>query len=432
MTTLLKNAWIYTPQGVIEGGYVVIDEAVIVSVGAERPEGRFDCEKDMSGKLLLPGLVNAHTHAAMTLLRGVGTDLPLQRWLFDSVFPVEGRMTAEDIRAGTALALLEMLACGTTSFSDMYFFPWEAAELVEQCGVKANLCYPVQAFDPAEPYEKNESARKLERFYRDWHHAAEGRIRVDGCLHAEYTCNPHVAAGTAAWCRQNGVRMHIHLSETKSEHDTCIEKYGKAPAAWMNDLGVFDVPCAAAHCVWVTAEDRALLREKNVSVIHNPTSNMKLGSGFAPIPEMLDEGVNVALGTDGAASNNNLNLFEEMHLAAIIHNGYRRDAVLMKPEQILRMATVNGARLQGRDDTGRLAVGMKADVIAVDFRRKAHLYPSFEPMTMLVYAAQGSDVSMTMVDGRILYEDGRFFTLDPERVLENAQAAVARLYGGRR
>ena len=230
MTTLLKNAWIYTPQGVIEGGYVVIDEAAIVSVGAERPEGRFDCEKDMSGKLLLPGLVNAHTHAAMTLLRGVGTDLPLQRWLFDSVFPVEGRMTAEDIRAGTALALLEMLACGTTSFSDMYFFPWEAAELVAVCGIKANLCYPVQAFDPAEPYEKNESARKLERFYKDWHNAAEGRIRVDGCLHAEYTCNPHVAAGTAAWCRQNGVRMHIHLSETKSEHDTCIEKYGKTPA----------------------------------------------------------------------------------------------------------------------------------------------------------------------------------------------------------
>ena len=321
MTTLLKNAWIYTPQGVIEGGCVVIDGAVIVSVGTERPEGRFDCEKDMSGKLLLPGLVNAHTHAAMTLLRGVGTDLPLQKWLFDSVFPVEGRMTAEDIRAGTALALLEMLACGTTSFSDMYFFPWEAAELVEQCGVKANLCYPVQAFDPAEPYEKNESARKLERFYRDWHHAAEGRIRVDGCLHAEYTCNPHVAAGTAAWCRQNGVRMHIHLSETKSEHDTCIEKYGKTPAAWMNDLGVFDVPCAAAHCVWVTAEDRALLREKNVSVIHNPTSNMKLGSGFAPVPELLAEGINVALGTDGAASNNNLNMLEELHLAAILHNG---------------------------------------------------------------------------------------------------------------
>ena len=428
MTTLLKNAWIYTPQGVIEGGYVVIDEAAIVSVGAERPEGRFGCEKDMSGKLLLPGLVNAHTHAAMTLLRGVGTDLPLQRWLFDSVFPVEGRMTAEDIRAGTALALLEMLACGTTSFSDMYFFPWEAAELVAVCGIKANLCYPVQTFDPAEPYEKNESARKLERFYKDWHNAAEGRIRVDGCLHAEYTCNPHVAAGTSAWCRQNGVRMHIHLSETKSEHDTCIEKYGKTPAAWMNDLGVFDVPCAAAHCVWVTAEDRALLREKNVSVIHNPTSNMKLGSGFAPVPELLAEGINVALGTDGAASNNNLNMLEELHLAAILHNGYRHDAAILPAAQVLDMATINGAKLQGRDDTGAIEAGKRADIMAIDLSAP-HLVPHLDTAGLAVYSAQAADVCMTMVDGRVLYENGEYLTLDRERILYDARAAAKRLYG---
>ena len=344
MTTLLKNAWVYAPGGVIQGGFVAVDGPVITYVGAARPEGVFDCEKDMSGRLLLPGLVNAHTHAAMTLLRGVGTDLPLQRWLFDSVFPVEGRMTAADIRAGTALALLEMLACGTTSFSDMYFFPWEAAELVAECGIKANLCYPVQAFDPTDTYEKNESARKLERFYHDWHNAADGRIRVEGCLHAEYTCNPDVAAGTAAWCRRNGARMHIHLSETRSEHDGCMEKYGKTPAAWMNDLGVFDVPCAAAHCVWVTEADRALLRQKGVSVVHNPTSNMKLGSGFAPVPALLAEGVNVALGTDGAASNNNLNMLEELHLAAILHNGYHHDAAILPAGQVLDMATVNGTR----------------------------------------------------------------------------------------
>ena len=428
MTTLLKNAWIYTPQGVIEGGYIAIDGAVIVSAGAERPEGRFDCEKDMSGKLLLPGLVNAHTHAAMTLLRGVGTDLPLQRWLFDSVFPVEGRMAAEDIRAGTALALLEMLSCGTTSFSDMYFFPWEAAELVEQCGVKANLCYPVQAFDPAEPYEKNESARRLAQFYKDWHNAAEGRIQVDGCLHAEYTCNPDVAAGTAAWCRQNGVRMHIHLSETKSEHDTCIEKYGKTPAVWMNDLGVFDVPCAAAHCVWVTEEDRALLREKNVSVIHNPTSNMKLGSGFAPVPELLAEGVNVALGTDGAASNNNLNMLEELHLAAILHNGCRHDAALLPAGQVLDMATVNGAKLQGRDDTGVIEAGKRADIMAIDLGAP-HLVPHLDTAGLAVYSAQAADVCMTMVDGRVLYENGEYLTLDRERILYDARAAAKRLYG---
>ena len=428
MTTLLKNAWVYTPHGVIENGFVAVDGAFLTHVGDARPEGIFDCEKDMSGKLLLPGLVNAHTHAAMTLLRGVGTDLPLQKWLFDSVFPVEGRMTAADIRAGTALALLEMLACGTTSFSDMYFFPEEAAELTAQCGIKANLCYPVQAFDPAEPYEKNESARKLAEFHHRWNGAAEGRIIVDGCLHAEYTCNSDVAAGTAAWCRQNGARMHIHLSETKSEHDGCVEKYGKTPAAWMNDLGVFDVPCAAAHCVWVTKEDQALLEHKGVSVVHNPTSNMKLGSGFAPVPQLLARGVNVALGTDGAASNNNLNMLEELHLAAILHNGYHQDAALLPAAQALDMATVNGAKLQGREDTGVIETGRRADLFAIDLNAP-HLTPHLDTAGLAVYSAQAADVCLTMVDGKVLYENGEYLTLDRERVLYEARAAAKRLYG---
>ena len=223
--------------------------------------------------------------------------------------------------------------------------------------------------------------------------------------------------------------MQIHLSETEKEHRECIERHGMTPAEWFLDTGVFDIPTGAAHCVTVTPRDMEILKEKGVSPIHNPTSNMKLGSGFAPIPEMLDMGLNVTLGTDGAASNNNLNMFEEMHLAAVIHNGHRRDACVMKPEQVLKMATVNGARMQGRYDTGRLEVGMKADIIAVDFRKKAHLYPAFEPMAMLVYSAQASDVCMTMVDGNILYEDGNFLTLDAEAVLENARAAVKRLYG---
>lgn len=428
MTQLLKNAWVYTPQGVLKGGFVAIDGAVITAVSAQRPEGSFDSERDLSGRLLLPGLVNGHTHTAMTLLRGVGTDLPLQRWLTEAVFPVEARLTAADIRAGGALALLEMLACGTTSFSDMYFQPDEMAELVEQCGIKANLCYPVQSFDPAETYEKNESARRLVEFHRRWHNRADGRIRVDGCLHAEYTCNPHVAAGTAAWCRENGARMHIHLSETQSEHQGCIDRYGKTPSRWMHDLGVFDVPCAAAHCVWVTEADRALLREKGVSVVHNPSSNMKLGSGFAPIPTLLAEGINVALGTDGAASNNNLNMLEELHLAAILHNGFHHDAALLNAAQALDMATVNGARLQGRPDTGTIAPGKRADLFAIDLDRP-HLIPLLDAAGLAVYSAQAADVCLTMVDGRVLYENGEFPTLDRERIIYEARAAAARLYG---
>ncbi|MBQ7465317.1 MAG: amidohydrolase family protein, partial [Oscillospiraceae bacterium] len=267
---LLKNGLLYTPEGVITG-YLAVEGRAITYVGNSRPAGDFDSEKDLSGKLVLPGLVNGHTHTAMTLLRGVGSDLPLQSWLFDRVFSVEARLTAEDIAAGTALALLEMIGCGTTSFTDMYFYPQVAAELVASSGMKANLCYPVQAFDPGETYEKNPSARELEALWRDCHGMAEGRVLVDGCLHAEYTCNDDVAAGVAAFAKEKGLHMHVHLSETAGEHRECLARHGCTPAAWMESRGVFDVPCSAAHCVWVTAEDRAIFRRRGVSVIHNPS-----------------------------------------------------------------------------------------------------------------------------------------------------------------
>ena len=426
MKLLFKNAQIYTSDGVLRDGFLAVEDDTITYIGTERPEGVFDTEKDMSHRLLLPGFVNGHTHTAMTLLRGVGTDLPLQRWLFEAIFPLEGKMTAQDIRAGSALALLEMLGCGTTSFSDMYFHPEEMAALVEQSGIKANLNYPVQAFDPTDTYEKNESARKLEELYRLWNGRADGRIRIDGCLHAEYTCNADVAAGTAVWCKAVGSRMHIHLSETKTEHEECIARHGMTPAEWMNRAGVFDVPCQAAHCVWVSEEDRRLLRDKGVAVVHNPSSNMKLGSGFAPIPQMVDEGILVSLGTDGAASNNTLNVVKELHLASLIHNGYGGDATLMTAAETITMATRSGALAQGRSDTGELSVGMKADVVAVALDRP-HLTPCVDTAGLVAYSMQGSDVVMTMVDGRILYENGEYLTLDKEKILYEANDAVRRL-----
>lgn len=428
MKLLLKSADIYTAAGVLKDAYLAVENETITYLGTVRPEGVFNVEKDMSRRLLLPGFVNAHTHTAMTLLRGVGTDLPLQRWLFEAIFPLEAKMAAEEIRAGSALALLEMLACGTTSFSDMYFYPEEMAALAAQSGIKANLNYPVQSFDPNEPYERNESARKLESFYKTWHGAAEGRIRVDGCLHAEYTCNGDVAAGTAAWCKAVGGRMHIHLSETRSEHEECLARHGLTPAEWMDRAGVFDVPCQAAHCVWVSESDRKLMKEKGVAVIHNPSSNMKLGSGFAPVPQMVEEGITVALGTDGAASNNTLNMVKELHLASIIHNGYGGDASILPAAQTITMATKNGALAQGRPDSGVLAVGKKADIIAVALDRP-HLIPCVDTAGLVAYSAQGSDVVMTMVDGRILYENGEYLTLDKEKILYEANAAAKRLMG---
>lgn len=431
MKLLLKNCDIIsTVNGefqTVKSGFLGIDGDTIVYIGKEKPETEYDREKDMSGRLIAPGLINCHGHTAMTLLRGVGSDLPLQEWLFEKMMPIEDKFTAEDIKVGNALALLEMISTGTTSYSDMYFEPETAIDNTLKSGIKANICRPVQCFDKSEAYSSNIRAAQSKELFKNYHMAGNGRIRVDFAIHAEYTCYPHIVEAYSKDCKDLGGRMHIHLSETEKEHRECIEKYGKTPARWFNDLGTFENPTSAAHCVWLTEDDMELLAQKGVSPIHNPTSNLKLGSGFAPIPKMLDMGMNVALGTDGAASNNNLNMMEELHLASIIHNGYTHDPVLMKPAQTFKMATANGAKLQGRDDTGALEVGKKADIIAFDLNRP-HLYPNLEPLALLCYSAQGADVCMTMVDGRIIYENGEFLTLDKDRIMYEAKKTVEKLY----
>ena len=433
MTTLLSNCAILssTEDGsfeYIERGYLAVDGAVISYIGSQRPDGKFDREKDMTDKLLIPGLINSHTHTPMCLLRGVGSDLPLQNWLFDKVFPIEDRLTREDILAGSQLAIMEMISCGTTSFSDMYMEPEATIEAVESSGIKANICRPVQEFDPGERPEDNYRARESIELFDKYQGSFDGRLLIDFCVHAEYTCTEPEVKYYAEQCAVRGGKMHVHLSETKKEHMECIEKYGKTPAKWFADCGAFDFGAFAAHCVWVSDEDLELLRDKSVGVVHNPSSNMKLGSGFAPVHRMLDMGITVGLGTDGAASNNNLNMFEEMHLASIIHNGFTGDPTIMRPEQVLKMATVNGAVIQGRGDTGQLKVGMRADLAAIDLD-KPHLYPVLDPLALICYSAQGSDVCMTMVDGRILYENGQFLTIDREQVMHNAKAAAERIYG---
>ncbi len=412
----------------IENGYLAIDGDTITYIGRSKPEGEFDQIKDMTDKLLIPGLVNTHTHSPMCLLRGVGSDLPLHEWLYDKVFPIEDRMTKEDILAGSQLAVLEMLSCGTTSFSDMYMEPEMTVDVVSKAGIKANICRPVQEFDSNERPEDNYRIRESLELFDSLNGSANDRIHIDFCVHAEYTCTEPVARYYAELCREHGGNMHIHLSETKKEHQECIEKYGKTPARWFSDAGMFDSKAMAAHCVWLTKDDMRLLKEKGVAVIHNPSSNMKLGSGFAPVQEMMDMGILLGLGTDGAASNNNLNMFEEMHLAAVLHNGYTGDPTIMRPEDVFRMATANGAKIQGRDNTGKLQVGMRADIAAINLDAP-HLYPATDMLALICYSAQGSDVCMTMVDGQILYENGEFLTIDRERVMAEAKASVKRLYG---
>ena len=430
MRLLLKHADLLTLRDgewiTVKNGYLGIDGESICYLSDKLPHEPFDEEKDMHGKLLMPGLINCHCHAPMVFLRGIGSDLNLQDWLFHYIFPTEARWTDKGVRAASYLSILEMLSSGITSFSDMYYRNEQTIEALTEAGMKANLCRSTQG-RPELPYEKNTDCREGLALFDRYHGWNNGKIRIDLCIHAEYTNTPDTIRAYSEACLERGAGMHLHLSETRTEQEACIAKYGMTPAALFESLGTFRNPTTAAHCVWVTEEDMEILRRNGVSPVHCPSSNMKIGSGFAPVQKMLDRGINVTLGTDGAASNNNLKMFEEMHLAALIHNGVSHDPTVMKPGDLLKMATVNGAKLQGRKDTGVLQVGMKADIIAIDFD-KPHLIPALDYPAMLTYAVQDSDVCMTMVDGRILYENGEFKTLDEEKIKAEARVALRELY----
>lgn len=430
MKILFKNADILVRDdnfSVLENAYLAVDGDKISYIGTEEPKGEFDEIKDMSGKILMPGLINCHNHCPMVLLRGIGSDLPLQQWLFDTVFPIEDKLTAEEIKAGSELALLEMISGGTVSFSDMYFEPEMTVQAVAESGMKANITRPVQSFDPNETPDQSYRMKEAIELYEKYNNTFDGRVLIDFCIHAEYTCTETIARTFIEKVNERRGNLHIHLSETKKEHNECVEKYGKMPAEWFDSLGGFDSSAFAAHCVWLTESDMELFRRKGVSVVHNPTSNMKLASGFAPIQKMLDMGINVALGTDGASSNNNLDMFEEMHIASIIHNGYTLDATVMNADTVLKMATVNGAKVQRRENCGELKVGNKADIIAVSLDAP-HMVPALDKKALLTYSAQSSDVAMTMADGKILYENGEYKTLDKEKIYFDINKAVEKLY----
>ncbi len=431
MKILYKNASIlnFTDNklNVIKNGFLATKDDLIAYVGKEEPKDNFDCVKDMTGAIIMPGIYNCHTHSPMTLLRGVGSDLPLDKWLFEKVFPVEDKLTAEDIEAGSYLALMEMISGGTVSFSDMYFEPERTCEAVGIAGLKANISRPVQCFDPNEKPEDSYRIKQSVELFDNYNNSFDGRILVDFCIHAEYTCDEKTTRYYSSVCNERKGNMHIHISETLKEHNECIAKYNMTPTKWFESLGAFDSRAFAAHCVYLTDDDMEIFRNRGISVVHNPTSNMKLGSGFAPVEKFLSKGINVALGTDGAASNNNLDMLEEMHLASVIHNGYLRDATVMNAEKIIKAATLNGALLQGREGCGNILEGYKADFIAIS-TDAPNMIPCLDEAALIVYSAGRSDVVLTVVDGKVLYEKGEFLTLDKEKIYFDVRKAVERLY----
>lgn len=399
--------------------FIGVKDGKIAYIGTEKPEEDFGEVYNGKHGLMMSGFVNAHSHAPMTLLRGYGENLPLDRWLNEKIFPFEDKLTDNAIAASTTLACAEMIRFGTVSFSDMYFFSQTMAKSILDSGMKCNLSRGLTVFSDQE-YEQLEAYKDNVDLLKNYQNAGNGRLKIDLCIHGEYTTTPKVVEALAKHAKSENVNVHIHLSETKKEHEECKQRHGKTPAKYFADLGLFDQPTTAAHCVWVEDEDIELLKKYGVTVACNPVSNMKLASGFAPIPKMLEKGVNIALGTDGCASNNNLNIMQDLYLFALLYKGVTGDPTVVTPKQALMAATLNGFKSQGRMDSGKIALGQKADIIVIN-TDVPNMYPATDIACNLVYAAQGNDIKLTMVDGKVLYKDGEYLTIDIERAKAQTQ-----------
>lgn len=420
MNILFENARIIGRGEV----FLATSGAHISYIGQSKPAGLFDRTVDCRGGLLLPGLYNCHTHAAMTLLRGYGEDMPLQRWLNERIFPAEDRLTPESVYTASLFAIAEMIKNGIISFTDMYMFCDETARAVAETGIKANLSRAVLSFDQDEDMTRSVRFLESKRLFENYNNAADGRIKIDMSLHAEYTNTTSSARFMADYAAKIGANMHVHMSETETEHNGCKTRHGVTPARFFAENGVFGVPTTAAHCVWVEDDDIDIMRRYGVTAAHNPASNLKLGSGVMPFTKMIKNGVSVTLGTDGAASNNTLDILKEMYLAAILHKGVEHDPANVTAQTIIAAANENGARSQGRFDGGRLENGCRADIILIDLDTLNNI-PYYDLSYAAVYSANSSNVALTMADGKILYENGCFTTIDIEKLKHDMRDTCA-------
>lgn len=401
-----------------ENMYVGIVGDRITYINNECPVEDFGRVYDGRGKLLMPGFINTHAHSPMSLLRGYGENMGLQDWLNKRIFPFEDKLTGEAVYWGTMLAMAESIRYGIVSTTDMYYFAEDMIRAIDESGTKNNISRSVTCFSNADLWELD-SAKEMKDIYERFDGALNGRIKVDMSIHAEYTSNPEIVQQMAEYTKEIGANMHVHLSETQLEHEECKQRHGKTPAEYFESLGLFDTPTTAAHCVWLEADDYPILKEKGVTVACNPVSNMKLASGICNVPELYRQGINVSLGTDSVASNNNLNFIEEMKYFAMASKVKLLDPTAVTPVQAIQAATISGAKAQGRKDCGVIKVGSKADVIVMDISGP-HMHPVHDLINNIVYSASGSDVVLTMCDGEVLYESGEFKTIDIEKTLFEA------------
>ena len=419
--TVIKGGHFLTPgtDEPVLYGYMTIEDDLITYIGKEEPLIEEGVQiVDGNHLLFMPGLVNTHGHAAMSLLRGYGDDLALQVWLQEKMWPMEEKFTGEDVYWGTSLSVLEMLKGGTTTFLDMYDHMDRVAEVVELSGIRAVLMRGVIGLCSEEV--QNQKLAEAIAFAKNWHGKADGRITTMISPHAPYTCPPDFFVKFVQAAHDLDLPMHTHMSETKREVEQNAADYGLRPVAHLEKLGMFTRPSIIAHGVHLNDEEIDILARHNVGVSHNPGSNLKLASGVARVTDLLNAGVKVSLGTDGAASNNNLDMFEEMRLAALIHKGISGDPTAVPAPVALKMATEYGAESIFLNNVGRLAVGMKADFIAIDIDQP-HLLPHTDLLSHVVYSASAKDVEHVWVSGKQVVKHGQCLTLDEEAIRRKAQ-----------
>ncbi|MCD4807111.1 MAG: amidohydrolase family protein [Methanococcoides sp.] len=422
---IIKNGNVLTmdPElGDLKNGVVVIDDGSIVEV-AESTEATADTVIDARGGVVMPGFVNTHTHAGMTLFRGYADDLPLASWLQDHIWPAEAELTASDVVAGTNLACLEMIKSGTVAFADMYFFMEEVGKVVESSGLRAALSYGMIELGDAEK-GKNE-LKKGKGFVNEWNGEADGRISAMYGPHAPNTCSKEFLIKVKEQAVADNAKIHIHVLETEAELNQMKGQYGMCSVNMLDSIDFFGPDVLAAHCVWLSDGDMDILANNNVNISHNPVSNMKLASGVAPVTKLLDRGANVCLGTDGCASNNNLDMFDEMKTATLLQKVDTMDPTALPARKVLEMATVSGAKALDIK-SGMLGKGYNADVIIVDMNR-SHLTPLFDVPSQLVYSAGGSDVRTSIVNGKVLMDDHKVLCMDEQKIIDDAKEAASDL-----
>jgi len=415
---------------VIEDPVIGVRDGTILFVGEKEDDPFLYNAKetiDVSGSVIMPGLINTHTHLPMVAFRGMADDLALMDWLHNHIFPAEAQyVNREMVYHASMLSIAEMILSGTTTFCDGYFFEDGVAEAAIDAGMRGMPCQGFTDFPTSDIPDPSQRAAVAEAFIKKWS-GASPLIHPALFCHAPYTCSPETLCMIKEIARDYDVPFLIHLAETQGEVADIKNRYGKTPVRHLRNLDVLDDRTIAIHCVWLDEEEMDILAERSVKVSHTPESNMKLAAGTAPVPEMLRKGITVGLGTDGCASNNDLDLILEMGTAARIHKVSSMDPTVMDAKTVLRMATIEGAKVLGLDDTiGSIEAGKRADITILDMN-KPHLTPLYNPYSHIVYAASGSDVKTVIIDGRVVMEDRRLLTINENEAMTRVREIAERV-----